>query len=82
MCRWHAQAPATYLKTHTTYTCTSTPTTAETRHQTRDTKKQRQQQPDGSNKTAKRGRWHIDGAMAAVSNPEGDEAEKEEVHSR
>ena len=35
---------------------TSTPTTAETRHQTRDTKKQRQQQPDGSNKTAKRGR--------------------------
>jgi hypothetical protein len=35
---------------------TTTPTTAETRHQTRDTKKQRQQRPDGSNKTAKRGR--------------------------
>jgi hypothetical protein len=45
------QQPTTKLTPPTT-----TPTTAETRHQTRDTKKQQQQRPDGSNKTAKRGR--------------------------
>jgi hypothetical protein len=53
--------------------------TPDTGHEEATTTTTRRQSQNGE---ARARRWHIDGAMAAVSNPEGDEAKKEEVQSR